>query len=366
MKFTATQINFQKALFPVQRIVSKNFSLPILENALLETERGRLRVFSTNLEIAISTSVPGKVEEQGSLAVNANLLFNIISNLGAEQVTIQTEKNNLTIFSKNYRAMLKGQSAKEFPVVPEIKTKEYQSLKAKEFQEAINQLINIVSISESRPEISGIYMSSSEKEIVLVGTDSFRLGEKRIAVGNGLAKKYSVIVPLRAMQELARLLEGQEKNFEIWFDKNQVMFKTKNGTLISRLIEGSYPDYQQIIPSEFSTEVFIDKEQLLKNIKLVSLFCSRNNDLKMSISAGKKKIILEASSSDIGENKAESGAVIQGEDMEITFNWKFLVDGLNNIPFEKIFLGFNGKDKPALMKGKQDKTYIYIVMPIRE
>jgi len=224
----------------------------------------------------------------------------------------------------------------------------------------------MVSFSESRPEISGIYIKFDKNLIKLAATDSFRLAEKNIETKNNQnSRGQMIIVPQRTIQELIRILTDKEEEIEIVLSTSQILFDLDDCQIISRLIDGQYPDYQQIIPVNFKTEVIINREDLISNIKVASIFSGKINNVKLIINPKKSLLEIVAKDVDIGENKSQIEARIDGQEVETVFNYRYLLDGLNNILSDKVSLGFNESDKPMVIRPVGDTSYTYLVMPIK-
>lgn len=370
MHFICLRDKLARALTFTQRVVSRNFTLPILESLLIETEKGQLKITATNLEIALRCWVPGKVEKEGALTVPAGFLGGIIHNLRTEKIESAVKGTTLHISTQGYAATIKGQNAEDFPVVPPVKGETTIIVGAPELLEALAQLQNIITVSEARPEISGVLMQFEKEAGLFAATDSFRLGEKRLGLKEKIKTKtdglIKIIVPLRAVQELIRVLESAEGSVTIQIDANQALFLLPHLQLTTRLIDGSYPDYEKIIPQEFATETTFDRGELIERIRLVSIFSGKTNDVRLHLDEAKQALALSASSSEAGEGETKLAATIKGESVDVVFNYRYLLDGLENINGDKVLFKINTNTKPSLLRGVKDTTYRYVVMPIRE
>ncbi len=365
MQITVLQENFKKALTTSEKIIGKNLTLPILNNLLLSIENNKLKVSSTNLEIGINAWVSGKIEKKGAITVPARLLVDFVNNLPNEKIDLKVKENQLEIKCKKYRALIKGLSADDFPIIPQLKEKPILSLKGNLLRDGFSQVVNMTSISESRPEICGIYSVFGKKSIKLAATDSFRLAEKEINLEKTLAKEETMIIPQRTIYELIRILSDQETETSIVVSENQILFDLGNIQIVSRLIEGKYPDYQQIIPKQTKTKVTVNKQELTKAIKIASLFSGKINDIKLNINPTKNILEVSSKDADLGENKSQIQAEIQGDQIEAIFNHRYLMDGLNNLYSDKIMIGLNDSIKPVIIHPIGDTNYTYVVMPIR-
>jgi len=364
MEITILQKNLKKGIDTVQNIIGKNLTLPILNNILLTVEKKQLKLISTNLEIAIIHWTPCKVKKEGKITIPAKLFSNLTNNLPNEKIEIKNKNNLLQIKCKNFKSNINGMNAEEFPLIPKIKNKPIIKIKASKLTQALNQIVNFVSLSDIRPEISGILIDINSKQIKFVATDSFRLGEKTISLKSDTKK--SIIIPLRTIQELIRILGDQsEEMIEISIEQNQVLFKTPDTQLISRLIEGSYPNYEQLISEKFETSLIMDTNEFLNAVKVTSLFSSKINDIKLKVIPKKSLIKIFAQDTEIGETTSELKGEIKGKEVEIIFNHKYLLDGLNNMGSKKVMLGLNGEINPGIIKAVGDPSFVYVIMPIK-
>lgn len=367
MEITLLQKNLKKGLTYVQNIIGKNLTLPILNNILLIGEKNRLKLVSTDLEMAISHWTMCKVKKSGEITIPAKLFSEFISNLPDKKIEIKTKDNLLEIQCENFKSSIKGMNAKEFPIIPKFKGELIFKIGVLNLQQALSQVVNFTSLSDIRPEISGILINIDSKEIKVVATDSFRLGEKIIFKKEKNGFKKSIIIPLRTTQELIRILSEQDKEdmVEISIEQNQILFKTPDTQLVSRLIEGTYPNYEQLISKQFETNLILDRNEFLNAVKITSLFSSKINDLRLKIIPKKDLIEVFAQDVEVGENTSHLKGEIRGKELEIIFNYKYLLDGLNNISSEKVMLGLNGEVNPGVIKPVGDPSYVYVIMPIK-
>lgn len=370
MKIICLQENLKNGLNIVQNIIGKNLTLPVLNNIFLNTKNKQLKLSATDLEIAITNHISCRVEKEGSITIPAKTLFNFISTLPNKKIEIIIKNNVAYLKCENYKSSIKGLSAKDFPIIPKIKNNSILEINSFKFKDALEKVVDFVSFSDIRPEISGIFFEFSlDKKIKFVATDSFRLGEKVINIKNNKSKdinKNSIIIPYKTAQELIRIITNQEEGLiKINIDNNQVLFNLSNIEVFSKLIEGNYPSYQQLISQQFETTILIEREELIKAIKLSSFFSSKINDVRFKISPKKSLIEIFSQEVELGENLSELKGEIRGKDLEIIFNYKYLLDGLNNINSKKIIFGFNGETSPGIIKPEGDSTFTYVVMPIK-
>ncbi len=372
MKVEILKENLKNGLGVIEKIVGKNLSLPILDNVLINTEESFLNLISTNLETAIRLWILTKIVKKGTAMVPAKFLFSFISFLPNEKITIESEGQNLHVECKNIKTQIQGFNPEDFPIIPEFKSTGRLEIDNKMFFQSLSQVVDIALPSQSRPEISGIYFSFSKNNIKIVATDSFRLAEKNIAVQNPLEKDHSFILPQKAAKEILNIFQEREGVLNILFNEGQVLFELPMKEVAhpqiqvtSRLIEGEYPNYQDIIPTKFKTQIVIQKEEFLNKIKTTSLFSGKVNEVKISVDAEKKEVEIFAKNADIGENKSVVPAKIEGDSIQVSFNYKFLVDGLLNIKSSEVIFNISKEEGPCILRPVGDISYLYVVMPIK-
>lgn len=366
MKFECLQENLNKGLSLTSHLVRGDTTLPILNNILLQVKGGILELISTNLEIGIKTIIRGKVIKEGKYTVPAQLLTNYVSSLGNKNLIIEVKEGSLVLKTENSTTKIKGQEAEEFPLIPKIeKDKKYQ-IEKKDLKNGLKQVLFSVKINEVRPEISGVLFKFQGDKLILVGTDSFRLTEKKINLQKN-SEDIEIIVPIKTLQELSKILEEDDGMIEIYIKENQILFTSKETELISRLISGKYPDYTKIIPQESKTKAIISTDNFIKIIKGASLFSQKEvNDLNIEFQSQKGLIKINTLNTQKGENISQIKADLSGEDNQIVLNWRYLLDVLQNIDNPEVVLELINKDSPLLLKPQNKEDYLYVIMPIRE
>ena len=369
MKFTCTQENLYRGLSVVNHLAGKNTTLPILNNVLLKAEDGSLELSTTNLEVGIKCLVRGKIEQPGAFTVQARLLTDYVNLLPKQPVDLELKDQEVHVSCQSFETKVKGVPADDFPLIAAVSQDQGVSIDIADFKEALGQVLFAVALDETRPEINGVLFQLQKNKLVLAATDSFRLAERVIDLGKDSAKaEAKFIVPFRTMQELNRVLgESQdEKQIAISWSDNQVMFSFAGIELVSRLIEGQYPDYQQIIPTHFKTEMMLDTKEFVQLVKSAALFCRAGiNDVHFMVNAGKKTVEVKAANSQLGENKGAMKAEVSGEDNEIVFNYRYVLDGLSAMEGSQVQLKLIDKHNPGLFLPTGKGGYTYIVMPIK-
>ena len=372
MKIEVLKENLKSGLNIVERIVGKNLSLPILDNVLISTEDNFLSLSSTDLETAVKLWILTKIVKNGKVVVPAKLLSSFVSLLPNEKIILEEKKQGLYIECKNFKNQVQGFNPEEFPLIPEFKDAEYLEVDNKKLCQGLAQIVDVASPSQSRPEISGIYFVFSKKTIKIVATDSFRLAEKTITLDEAVKKDVSFILPQKPAREIINILAEKEGKTKIFFSSNQVMFELPmkeanhpQAQIISRLIEGEYPNYEEIIPKKFKTHIILKRDEFLSQVKAASLFSGKINEIKITANSQNKEIEVFAQDPDIGQNQSTVPAKIEGESIGVSFNHKFLIDGLSNIKSSEIVFDLSKEEGPCILKPVGDTSYIYVVMPIK-
>lgn len=377
MKLICTQENLNKALDVVGRIVSKNTTLLILNNVLLKTERGGLKLNSTNLELGVSCWIGGKIIEEGEITIPKKLFSGFVSSLQSGNVEIKSTGDVLTMKCGGYKTNIKGLSAKEYPPTPKIDAKPVFNVGGLEFKRALMQVLSSVSNSESRIEITGVFMDMSQlkkEKIVMVATDSYRLAEKTMCLKRGgvgkdalkiLGDLSSVIIPKNTIQELIKDLDDENETLGVIISENQILFRFGNVNMVSRLIEGKYPDYKQIIPDKFESRASVNTSEMINAIKVASLFANAsNNSIELGLRA-EQKLEINSETSEVGSNNTKIPAEITGKNLKVRYNYKYLLDGLNSVFGEKVSMEVNNENLPTILTSANDKSFVYVIMPIR-
>ena len=375
MKFISLQENLKKGLNIVGHATVKNVNLPILNNILIKVEKGNIELISTNLEIGVKHSLRGKIEKDGEFTVDSKLITDYVNLLsGGEKIELEEKNKELKIKAGNYKTSIKGEEAKDFPLIPTITEEFSYTLNINDFRKSLSQVVFSVSNSENRVELTGVLFTFGEKKLSLAATDSYRLAEKKVILKESLKKEEEVvIVPAKTIQELLRILNNfnfdeevdSENDIKISISDNQILFTFDSVSLISRLINGRYPDYKQIIPSKSQTEALINKNEFIRAVKAVSLF-SKSGINDITVVFLKNKISVSSFSGASGESQAEVLANIEGSENEITINYRYLLDGLNNMDDENVVVKVLNNNTPCLIKPEKEDDYLYIVMPIKQ
>lgn len=370
MKLIILKGNLKEGLDAVSRVAGDNQStLPILKNFLIEAVDNRIKLRATNLELAVTCFVSGKIIEPGDVTAPLGVFSSIINNLQAERINLETDGNNLIVKTDNYEAKIQGIKAEEFPIIPRITTEEVSlRLPGGLIKNSLSFVISAAQTTSARPELNGALFDFQTNSVKLAATDSFRLAEKTLnenQFNSEIRQGFKAIIPIKTVNEVIRVFRSDEGDINTYFNHNQVLWKTENLEIISRLTGGSFPDYQPIIPQTTETEIILNKEEMVNALKLISSFTDRLNETKIIIKDKAKSIEVRSASHGLGENKYLIPAKIKGEPLEVVFNWRFLLDGLKGFEAKEISIGLNGDSKAAIIRGIGDNSSFYILMPIK-
>lgn len=367
MNIKCTQENLDRGLMVVNHVASKNTNLPILNNVMISAKDGALTLVATNLEIGVVANVRAKIDEEGSFTVPASVISNCIGLISGENIGLNLKGKELEIKSGKQQTKIKGEGAAEYPIIPQVEKSAEFKIDGEKLVQSFSQVSSSASMDDTRPEISGILMHFCGHDLVLAATDSYRLAEKKIQLISGQEEK-KVIVPQRTVQELIRICGTYPtEEIIIYTNDNQVLFDMGDVKLSSRLIEGEYPDYRQIIPKDFNTEAKAKKEEIIKVIKGASLFSKSGiNDVNLNFLKDRGEISVSALNAQLGENTASVRSDVRGQDNEIVFNHKYLLDGLTNIDTEDVIIKIIDKSNPGMFLPEGKDDFVYIIMPIKQ
>lgn len=366
MKLTCPKDKLRDLVGLAERATSKNPALPILATILLEAKGKHFSLRATNLEVGIEIDIPVKVEKEGTVAVNATTLSGFLSNLGAvDKVVITTEENNLRLVTDRSSTLIKCLPVDDFPLIPRVESRESVALPSQSLIFGLKAVLVAAATSDIKPEIASVYIYTENKELIFVATDSFRLAEKRIALtATGQIDFSPVIIPLKNIAEIIRALETITGEVAINLSKNQVSFFAEHLHLTSTIIEGIFPDYQQIMPKKHQTEVLVEKNDFAESLRLANVFSDRFNKINLRLLGREEKLELTSRNQDVGENTAVVKAKTAGADLEMSFNVKYILDCFPAIDSPRLVLQFTEPSRPLLIFGENDPSFRYIVMPI--
>lgn len=364
MKIECIKEKLHIAVSKAEKVVSKNLNLPVLSCLLFETKGNNLIIRSTNLDLGLEISIPVKVEQEGKVAIPAQILSSFLNNLSDDKnIVLETTENILKISSSSSEANIKTLSTDDFPTVPMIDEGKTCKISSKDLINGIKSVIYSSSTSSVKPELSSVYIYSNNDEgLIFVATDSFRLAEKTVKTRKVIDLP-GVLIPFKNASDILKIFDGVDEEIEINSTKNQISFTFDGLYLVSRVIDGVFPDYKQILPKERKTKVVVLKQDLINSLKISNIFSDNFNQMNIIVKNG-KSIQVKTKNLNIGENTNKIEADIEGEEIEANFNYRYIVDCLGSIASDSIILSLNGINKPLVIQGNSDKTFTYLVMPM--
>jgi DNA polymerase-3 subunit beta len=373
MKLSCLQENLNRGLSIVGRAVATRTTLPITNNVLLATDDGRLKLVATNLEMAISCWIGAKIEEEGAITVPARLLTEFVSSLPNDTIDVHLSPQTKTLGLKcaRFEARISGVDAKEFPPIPSVD----EGIKTKVEVEALHQGINLVvfaaATEESRPVLTGVCTQFEGETLTMAAADGFRLAVNKLPVAEAVSESTQVIIPARTLAELNRLVAEQEEAIDITLNpnKSQILFRLKNTELVSQLVQGTFPNYAQLIPQSYNTRVIVNVAEFLRATKTASIFARDGSGIvRLVITPGTEKnpgkISVSARSEEIGDDIGEIDATVEGDEAKIAFNGKYLTDVLSVLSEAQVALEVTNPSSPGLIRPVGTENYTHVVMPM--
>jgi len=376
MRVSCLQENLAKGLSTVARAVATRSTLPVLGNILLETDQSRLKLAATNLEIGINCWIGAKVEEEGAITVPARLLTEFVNSLPPERIDLELIVRTQTLHMRcsRYEANVKGIEASEFPLIPTADKLEKGSriqIAPELIRQMINQVIIAAATDESRPILTGVLVKFDNGQLTLAAADGFRLSVRTARLEGSVPAPISVIVPARALAELARISADEQNPIEVIISeaRNQVMFHLSNVDLVSQLISGSFPDYRQIIPKTQTTRTVVDTRAFLSAAKIASFFArDAANIVRLKMEPGSEltpgQLTVAATSAEVGDNVSQIEAQIEGQNLEIAFNAKYLMEVLGVVDAPQVALETTTNSSPGVIKPVGSQDFTHVIMPM--
>jgi DNA polymerase III subunit beta len=362
MKLQVTQENLTRALSAVGRIASGRNTLPILSHVLLTTVDNRLRLAATNLEVAMTETIGAKISEEGAITVPARLLQDLVSAIPDGVVTLELSENKLLVTTNGYESVINGTSAEEFPVMPALKDGSVISVNAGLLKKSLQQTVGAASSDDSRPILTAVYLHSHQGSLYLVATDSYRLAEKKV---QACKEEVSLLIPASALSDVLRILQDDQATVEITYDELQARFVCGDVELITRLIDGKYPDYRKLIPAEFKTTAEVKKSEFVTITKVSSLFAREvAGSVTLKVDGTVGELSIRSVASQLGENTARAAAVAIGGG-DVTLNSRYLLDALNAFSGDTVSFECNGRLDPVVLRDKKEADYTHVIMPVK-
>ncbi|MFA6251264.1 MAG: DNA polymerase III subunit beta [Candidatus Paceibacterota bacterium] len=363
MKIECSIDKIKNALISVERITGKNLTLPVLGSVLWVATNKTLKLRATNLNIGIEVEIPARVEKEGVVAVRGDVLSSLFSILQGDLIVkFELINGNLLVKTKTSTILLKSISHEDFPTIPIVEG-EKLLVPSKKFIEGIKSVYYSASVSEVKPEIGSVYIYPEEDMLVFVSTDSFRLAEKKIKIKQKLSFG-GILIPFKNVVEIIKVFDGMNDDITITLQKNQISFKTENIYLTSRVVDGSFPDYKQIIPKNPTTKSVVLKQDFISSLKISNIFSDKFNQIVLTIRPEEKIFEVESKNTDIGENTTLLAGALSGEDVSANFNYKYVLDCFQSIAGDSLSIELSGNSKPMIIRGVGDPSFMYLVMPM--
>jgi len=373
MEFSCLQENLAKGLSIVSRAVATRSTLPVLSNILMATDEGRLKLSATNLEVGINCWIGAKVKEDGATTVPARLLTDFVNSLPPERIDVQLTARTQTLGLKcaNSDANIKGIDAQEFPLIVALSEDAGTSLEPETLREMINQVTLAAAVDESRPVLTGVLAEISGSTLTMAAADGFRLSVRTAELSEAVPESASMIIPARALGELARVSADADDpiRMSIAPNRGQVFFRMTNIDLVSQLLEGTFPNYEQIIPKAYATRTVVDVSQLRKAVEIAHLFArDAANIVKLRIAPGEEstggRLTVMATSAELGSSVSEIEGSVEGEPIEIAFNAKYLIDVLGVLTTPQVTMETSTPSSPGVFKPVGEENFVHVIMPM--
>jgi DNA polymerase-3 subunit beta len=373
MNVSCLQEHLAKGLSIVGRAVATRTTLPITNNVLLATEEGRLKLAATNLEIALSCWVGAQIEQDGAITVPARLLTDFVNSLPSEKIemTLAPRSRQLKLVCARNQATIAGVDADDFPPIPSVEDGGSLQLDPQELHTAITQVVIAAATDDSRPVLTGVDLVMEGDQLTLAAADGFRLSVRHLTLGKAVGERVEVIIPARALSELNRLLPEETEPVELTLNatRTQALFRLKNVELVAQLIQGTFPNYSQLIPDEYTSRAVVDVNEFLRETRIASIFARDGSGIvRLQFTPGEDvapgKMIISARAEEIGDNMGELDATIEGEADKIAFNSKYLQDFLQVLEGGRVALEMSGPSRQGVLRPVGDERYVHVLMPM--
>jgi len=365
MKLTMARGELLESLSVAGRGLSSRSTLPILSGILISaTDSGEVVFQATDLEISVRHTASALVERTGNSVLPGKLLSDIVRSLPESAVTLDVTNDTASIACGQASFTVKTLSPEDFPRFPEIEADKSVSIPAQVFAELVAHVSKATSRDETRPVLTGVLLVVEGHTVRMVATDSYRLSVKEIVLAEPPGEDVEVVIPGKALEEAVRMASGR-KIVDLGVSDNQVIFDFESTTFITRRIEGSFPNYRQLLPKEYETTVTVSKEEFASAVKRVSLLAQHNTPLRVSVSAEDQTLSLSATTQDVGDASEDLMAKVEGGDVEIAFNHGFLTDGIASAAGDVMTVNIVSSLKPGVLTAAGDEGFLYLLMPVR-
>jgi len=366
MKIECIKEKLGEAVGRVEKIAGKNPTLPVLSGLYLKADQNSLSIRATNLDLGISINIPTKTIESGEVVVSAQTLNAFLNSLTKNKsISLSTDKQVLMVKTENTETSIKTLNTEEFPIIPEISEDGAFSLPSRDLVVGLKSVLYAASTGSMKPELSSVNLFYEGDSLVFVATDSFRLAEKRIRVKK-IPHFKQILIPQKNVNEIIRIFDSIDDDVSISIGENQIAFRGGGVYLVSRVIDGTFPDYKQIIPKSTTSKAVVLKQDLISSLKTSLVFSDSLNQLHIEINPSKKIFQIQSKNMDVGESVYAVPAVVDGETISINVNHRYITDCFNSISADSVSLAFAGQAKPIIITGVGDKTFMYLTMPMNK
>lgn len=364
MHCSVDNIKLAHALKTTNKATAKNMSLAVLKCVLLEARGETLTVRATNLDIGVEVTLPARVTEEGVVAVPGEIVGSLLSYARVQgDITLKLEDTTLSVAAHGTHTSINTHNADDFPKIPRISSTTSFDIPTTDLLNGLKSVWYAAATSTMKPELSSVACIAGQGAITFVATDSFRLAEKKISV-RGLKDFPTFLIPVKNVSELVRNLEDVTGTVTVMIDETQIAFQFGTTYFTSRIVDGIFPDYGQIIPKEFSTEITVLKDDFTQALKTSAIFANKFNQIHFDINPKAKLCSLQTSNTDVGAAETQLTAALQGEPLEIRFNYRYINDAMQSIPSDSVVLQFSGIGRPMIIRGVGDNSFTYLTMPM--
>ncbi|MCC2630983.1 MAG: polymerase subunit beta, polymerase subunit beta protein [Candidatus Paceibacter sp.] len=366
MKIECVKSKLAEAVAKSEKVTGKNLTLPVLSCILIEAEGHDAIIRATNLDLGIEITVPVKVHEKGKVAIPGGVLNSFLAQSANDKnVTIESSEGNVKVTGDTGTTVIKSQNSDDFPTIPRITGEKIYKVSAKELIRGIKAVWYASATSSMKPELSSVYIYADDDGLIFVSTDSFRLAEKKVKM-KGLKDFEPILIPVKNIPEIMRVLEKAEGEVDMVVTKNQISFSYNGVYLTSRVVDGIFPDYKQIIPKDFKTTATVLKGDVVSALKIATIFSDKFNKLSVKVHPSEKTFEFATRNADIGESVNKIEAVLEGDDLDINFNYRYITDSFQSLEADSLVFGFNGLARALIIRGIGDNSFTYLVMPINK
>lgn len=368
MKLETVKSRIGKILSKVEKVVGKNMNLPVLSCVLLEAKKNGLIIKATNLDLGVEVNIPAKVSKEGIVAVPAGTLSSLLNNIkDDDKVVLELNDTKLHITTDTSSTHINTVPHDDFPGLPKIEEDKGNTLicDVDDFVSGLKAVWSSAAVSSIKPELSSVYVYSEEGQLYFVATDSFRLAEKKIPFKKADIDD-GILIPVKNVVEIVRFLEDARSEVKILFDDGQITFRFDDVYITSRIVDGTFPNYRQIIPNSFDTESTLLKDDVFDALKMVNIFSDTFNKITFSIKPSEKQFVISTKNNDVGDTQKKLDAQMRGSAVTINFNYNYIIDGFSVLNSQSVVLKCNDGSKPMIITGKGDDSFTYLVMPMNK